>query len=193
MTKLIVGLGNPGPEYVNTRHNIGFLIIDHFAQSVGVDLQRNKYHGVFGEFHPSGGEKVILVKPQTYMNVSGECVAPWINFLKLPGESVLILHDELDLEFGQMKAQWAAGPAGHGGIKNIIKSLGHQDFCRLRVGVGHPGERKRVVRHVLSPFTGEEQGDLTDLLDRGVEAVRLFIEKGLDPVAQLFNTKGPKN
>jgi len=189
MPKLIIGLGNPGKEYEGTRHNIGFLILDQFAREKGVELNRKKFKGYFGEWFDPQGEKIILVKPQTYMNLSGECVGSWVHFLKLSGEDILLIHDELDLPLGRFKAQWAAGPAGHGGLKSVFEKIGHQELCRLRVGVGHPGDRERVVGHVLSPFTSEEEKVFDKVVKRGVEGVQIFIEKGLDPLAQAVNKK----
>ncbi len=187
MTKLVVGLGNPGSEYQNTRHNIGFRIVDQLAQNYRVALDRKKFQSHFAEFLSSSGEKVVLVEPQTFMNLSGESVVSWVNFLKIPGENLLVIHDELDLSLGKFKAQWSAGPAGHNGVRSIIEKLGHQRFNRLRVGVGHPGNSHRVKGHVLSPFHKEESLCVEEILTKAVQAVSLFLEKGLDPVAQLVN------
>lgn len=189
MTKLIVGLGNPGKEYEKTRHNVGFFIIDRLAKDWGLSLSRKKFQALFGEYFHPNGEKVILLKPQTFMNLSGDSVQPWIDFLKVPGEDVLVIHDELDLPLGRFKAQWEAGPAGHNGVRSIIQRLGHQRFNRLRVGVGHPGRSGKVVSHVLSPFSEEEWGILTEVIDTGAKSVKTFIEKGLDPVAQIVNRR----
>jgi len=189
MAKLIFGLGNPGKEYADTRHNIGFNIVDELAREWGVDLSRNKFKGHYGEYHGAKGEKVILVKPQTFMNLSGECVQPWVAFLKIPEEDILVIHDELDLPLGRFKAQWAAGPAGHNGIRSIIEKLGHKNFNRLRVGVGHPGRTSAVTGHVLSPFSREEEEKVQQVIAKGVEAAKLFVKMGLDPVAQMVNTR----
>jgi PTH1 family peptidyl-tRNA hydrolase len=189
MTKLIVGLGNPGKEYEKTRHNVGFFIIDRLAKDWGLSLSRKKFQALFGEYFHPNGEKVILLKPQTFMNLSGDSVQPWMDFLKVPGEDVLVIHDELDLPLGRFKAQWEAGPAGHNGVRSIIQRLGHQRFNRLRVGVGHPGRSGKVVSHVLSPFSEEELKILPEVIATGAESVKTFIEKGLDPVAQIVNRR----
>ena len=188
MTKLIIGLGNPGKEYEKTRHNVGFFILDRLAQEWGESFQRQKFQGYYAEHH-GAGEKVVLVQPQTYMNLSGECVARWVSFLKISDEDLLVVHDEIDLPMGKFKAQWAAGPAGHNGIRSIIEKLGHKNFNRLRVGVGHPGRRGKVVNHVLTPFRKEEIDQLEEILPIAVEAVQTFVKMGLDPVAQMVNRK----
>jgi peptidyl-tRNA hydrolase, PTH1 family len=188
MAKLLVGLGNPGKKYAKTRHNVGFLILDRLAEKWGVSLNREKFSGIFGE-HRQDEEKIYLVKPQTFMNLSGECVQSWARFLKLEPGDLLVTHDELDLPLGRMKAQWAAGPAGHQGVTHIVDRLGHQDFNRLRVGVGHPGKQKEVVDFVLSPFSAEEQPLLEEVLDQAVHALETFVQKGLDAVARMVNRR----
>src|SRR5262245_58476137 len=155
MPKLVVGLGNPGKEYEKTRHNVGFFIVDRLAEEWRADFRRQKFHGHYAE-HRLGGEKVLLVKPETFMNLSGQCVGPWVDFLKLGGEDLLVIHDELDLPFGRMKAQFSASAAGQKGVASIIAALGHKDFCRLRVGVGRPPERQGGADHVLAAFNAEE-------------------------------------
>lgn len=189
MTKLIVGLGNPGKELENTRHNIGFFILDQLAQEWGVKITQKKFQGQFGEYLGEDKEKIVLLKPQTYMNLSGECVASWVSFLKIPNENILVIHDEIDLPLGRMKAQWAAGPAGHNGVRSIHEKLGHKNINRLRVGVGHPGHQTRVIKHVLTPFSKKEQKDVTAVIKKGVEAAKLFVKMGLDPVCRMVNRK----
>jgi PTH1 family peptidyl-tRNA hydrolase len=190
MAKLLVGLGNPGKKYAKTRHNIGFFVLDRLAEAWRISLHREKFSGHFGE-HREAGEKVYLLQPQTFMNLSGDCVQPWVHFLKLEPQDLLVVHDELDLPLGRMKAQWAAGPAGHQGVSSIALRLGHQEFNRLRVGVGHPGRQKEVNDFVLSPFHAQEQPVLEETLDLAVEALTLFIEKGLDAVARMVNRRAP--
>ena len=189
MTKLIVGLGNPGKDYENTRHNIGFLILDDLAQAWGLDFSKKKFQGEYAEYFHPNGEKIILVKPQTFMNLSGKCVAAWVNFLKIEDLDVLVVHDELDLPLGRFKAQFEAGPAGHNGVRSIVQEMGHQRMNRLRVGVGHPGRSTQVVSHVLSPFSKADTEKLAEVRKQGVQAVETFVEKGLDPVAQMFNRR----
>ena len=188
MAKLLVGLGNPGKKYAKTRHNVGFLILDRLAEKWGVSFDREKFSGNFGE-HREGDEKIYLLKPQTYMNLSGESAQPWIKFLKLEPADLLVVHDEIDLPLGRMKAQWAAGTGGHQGVTSIVERLGHKDFNRLRVGVGHPGSKEKVPDFVLSPFSSEEQSLLEEVLDQGVLALETFVQKGLDAVARMVNRR----
>lgn len=188
MAKLVVGLGNPGKKYEKTRHNVGFFLLDRLALQWEIPLRKEKFSGLYGE-HTLAREKILLLKPQTFMNLSGQCVASWLKFLKIPPENLLVIHDEIDLPLGRMKAQFSAGPAGHRGVASIIECLGTRDFNRLRVGVGHPGRRREVENYVLSGFKGEERELLEKSLEMGLEAVLLFLQKGLDAMAQLVNKR----
>ncbi len=189
MIKLIVGLGNPGKEYQKTRHNVGFFIANHLAEEAGVSLGRKKFKGHYGEFFFDAETKVILLEPQTFMNLSGQCVAPWIDFLKIEGKNVLVLHDDLDLPLGRMRGQWAGSSGGHNGLDSIIENLGHPNFCRLRVGIGRPPYKKDVIPYVLSPFSAEEKKVVASEIKRGVEAVNVFLKMGLDSMMQIVNRK----
>jgi len=191
LAKLIVGLGNIGHEYEKTRHNVGFFIVDRLAEELGIAFQRTKFHGQFGELLAPSGEKIILLKPQTMMNLSGKSVAPWMDFLKLAGEDTLVIHDELDLPLGRMKGQWAGSSGGHNGIASILENLGHSDFCRLRVGVGRPAAKHQVIRFVLSPFGSEELPLVKETVEKGLEAAQVFLKMGLDPMMQMVNRKAP--
>ena len=188
MTKLIVGLGNIGKKYAKTRHNFWFFILDRLALSRDCDLSREKFQGLYGDFL-LGEEKVILLKPQTMMNLSGECVAPWLDFLKLDGRDVIIVYDELDLPLARLRGQWDGGAGGHNGIASIIEFVGHPDFCRLRVGIGRPPTKSQVVSYVLSPFQETELEEVKGAIDRAVQALEIFVEKGLDPMMQVVNKK----
>ena len=191
MPKLIVGLGNPGKEYEKTRHNVGFFIVDRLAEEWGADFRRQKFHGYYAE-HREGDEKILLVKPETFMNLSGKCVGPWTDFLKLEGDDLLVIHDELDLDFGRMKAQFSASAAGQKGVASIIEALGHKDFCRLRVGIGRPRIQGGGANHVLAAFSQDERKMLDEeLLPKASEAVKIFVKMGLDPMMQMVNTKRP--
>jgi len=192
MPKLLVGLGNPGKEYEKTRHNVGFFIVDRLAELWGADFRRQKFHGHYAE-HREGDEKILLVKPETFMNLSGQCVGAWVEFLKLEGNDLLVVHDELDLPFGRMKAQFSASAAGQKGVASIIASIGHKDFCRLRVGIGRPPAQRSGADHVLAAFTKAERQVLDEeVLPKAVEAVQTFLKMGLDPMMQMVNTKPAK-
>ncbi len=189
MPKLIVGLGNIGKDYEKTRHNVGFFVVDRLAELQNTDLGRSKFKGQFGEFFAENGEKVILLKPQTMMNLSGESVAPWMEFLKIPGSDTMIVYDELDLPLGRLRGQWGGGSGGHNGIRSITTCLGHPDFCRLRVGIGRPALKTQVTSYVLSPFSKQEIPQVEATVDQAVKAVELFIKMGLDPMMQMVNKR----
>jgi len=191
MPKLIVGLGNPGKEYEKTRHNVGFFLVDRLAEEWGADFRRQKFHGYYAE-HREGDEKILLVKPQTFMNLSGTCVGAWVDFLKIEGRDLIVVHDELDLPLGRMKAQWSASAAGQKGVSSIIQAIGHKDFCRLRVGIGRPPAQRGGADHVLAAFQGEERRILQEeVLPKSLEALKTFVKLGLDPILQMVNTRPP--
>ncbi|MCE9625609.1 MAG: aminoacyl-tRNA hydrolase [Deltaproteobacteria bacterium] len=191
MPKLIVGLGNPGKEYEKTRHNVGFFLVDRLAEEWGADFRRQKFHGYYAE-HREGDEKILLVKPQTFMNLSGQCVGAWVDFLKIEGRDLIVVHDELDLPLGRMKAQWSASAAGQKGVASIIHAIGHKDFCRLRVGIGRPPSQGGGAGHVLAAFQGEERRILEEeILPKSLEALKTFVKLGLDPILQMVNTRPP--
>lgn len=190
---LIVGLGNPGPKYALTRHNIGFLALDLFAEGLGAKSwnEEQKAHTVKFKVEEAGQEhQVLLAKPMTYMNKSGESVVALMNFYKIPKENVLVVYDEIDVAFGKMKIQTARSPGGHNGIKNITELLGHNQFARLRLGVSRPPHPEMdVADYVLSKFSVEEQNSLPDFLNRAGDAIDSFIFNGLEKTANLFNQK----
>lgn len=190
---LIVGLGNPGPKYALTRHNIGFLALDLFAESLSARAwnEEHKAHTVKFKLEESGKEEqVLLAKPKTYMNKSGESVVALMNFYKIPKENILVVYDEIDIPFGKMKLQTARSPGGHNGIKNITELLGHNQFARLRLGVSRPPHPEMdVADYVLSKFSPDEQNGLPDFLNRAGDAMDSFIFNGLEKTANLFNQK----
>jgi len=151
MIRLIVGLGNPGPEYADTRHNAGFWWVDEAVRKLGGQLAFDRnYKGVVARINRSGADgPVWLLQPMTYMNLSGQSVAPLARFFKIAPAEVLVVHDELDLAPGQMKLKQGGGAAGHNGLKDILAQLGSPDFWRLRIGIGHPGDRGEVANWVL--------------------------------------------
>jgi PTH1 family peptidyl-tRNA hydrolase len=185
---LIVGLGNPGSQYELTRHNAGFLALDYFADEQGWSLCAEKWQGLHG-----GGllteQRVILVKPKTFMNRSGECVSRFAAFHRICPERILILHDDLDLPQGKIKVAAKGGAGGHNGIRSLIQHLGGQNFARLKIGIGRPprneqGQGMPVERYVLSAFGDEELTLFNSRLPLIQEAVELFISQG---VAQCMN------
>jgi PTH1 family peptidyl-tRNA hydrolase len=175
---LIAGLGNPGREFKGNRHNIGFMVVDRLAEKYGIRLGRVQQKAITGEGRIKE-RPVILVKPQTFMNRSGDSVGPLANYYKVALEHVLVVYDEIDLPFGTLRLRSKGGSGGHNGMRSIIQHLG-QDFPRLRLGVGRPSGRMPPAAHVLRDFDKDEQPILIELLDLVVEAVETFLIEGVD-------------
>ena len=177
--KLIVGLGNPGRDYRWTRHNAGFLLIDCLAQKHGIELSKRGLKSVYGR-GKIGGEEVLLAKPQTFMNLSGEAVSRLLRFFKVPPENLIVLHDDLDLAWGAIRIRLRGGHGGHKGIKSILEALGGFDqFVRCKVGIGRPGNpRQDPADFVLEPLGGNEREDFKELMGRGAEAVEVILREG---------------
>ncbi len=182
---LVAGLGNPGREYADTRHNAGFLVVDELARRHGGTF-RSKFSGDLSELRIDG-HRVALLKPQTYMNESGRSVQPAVKFFKVEPESLLVVHDEVDLELGRLQARLGGGLAGHNGLRSVAKSLGTPDFTRLRIGVGRPerGDPRPVADWVLTPFTDDV--DVDALVARSADAVETLLRDGLDQAQRDFN------
>ena len=182
--KLIVGLGNPEPKYFMTRHNIGFLLVDSFCEK---ETFQNKYRSLICKTSLNK-ETVLFAKPQTYMNLSGEAVAEIVNFFKIDLENLLVIQDDVDQDFLNLKFQKNRGDGGHNGIKSIHSCLGTPDYARLKLGVGRSAVPEiDTANHVLSSFSKEELPKLKTFLKRSQEAVLHFIEKGLEQTANKFN------
>lgn len=182
---LVVGLGNPGREYERTRHNAGWLVLDELARRVDASW-RGKFSGKLAEVRFDGA-KLALLKPETFMNDSGRSVAAAARFFKVEPESLLIVHDDVDLEPGRLQARDGGGLAGHNGLRSLAQSLGSQDFLRLRIGVGRPGrgDHRSVADYVLSGFDPDE--DLDALVARSADAVETLAREGLEATQQKFN------
>jgi PTH1 family peptidyl-tRNA hydrolase len=178
--KLIVGLGNPGKEYAGTRHNAGFWWVDELARSHSVSFKvGSKFHGLIARATMHGHE-VHLLKPQTFMNISGRAVGAVAQFYKIEPAQILVVHDELDLPPGSAKLKLGGGHGGHNGLKDIIAHLGTKDFWRMRVGIGHPGERNEVSNYVLNAPRKEEQVLIDEAMQRAQEVAPLIIEGKLE-------------
>ncbi len=174
--KLIVGLGNPGREYESTRHNAGFWWVDEFAHAHKFTFKaESKFHGLTarGQVH---GHEVLLLKPQTFMNASGRALAALAQFYKIEPQHMLVVHDELDLPPGSAKLKLGGGHGGHNGLKDIIAHLGTRDFWRLRIGIGHPGERADVMGYVLHPPLREEGELIAQAMQRSHDVANLIVE-----------------
>lgn len=185
-TYLLVGLGNPGREYRGNRHNVGFMVIDHLGQDWGVRLSKVQARALIG-LGRYLGHKIILAKPQTYMNLSGQSVSSLMRFYKLPLENLLVIHDDLDLPLGTIRLRPSGGSAGQKGLNSIIQQLGTQNFARLRIGIGRPPGRMDPADYVLQNFSNEEQEMLTMVLGRAEEAVQGFLHLGLEQTMSRFN------
>jgi PTH1 family peptidyl-tRNA hydrolase len=183
---LIVGLGNPGREYRQNRHNIGFRAIDHLAQVWGIPLGNVRNKALIGQ-GIKGEVRIILVKPQTFMNLSGQSVASLLRFYKIPQEKLLVIYDDLDLSPGTLRLRENGGSAGHKGMTSIIEQLGSNAFPRLRLGIGRPPGRLPVENYVLQNFSEKEEELLSSLADRVVEAVDVFIKNGMNAAMNQFN------
>ena len=182
---LVAGLGNPGREYARTRHNIGWMVVDELARRHGGSW-RAKFSGQLAEVRLDEA-RLALVKPETYMNESGRSISAAARFFKTPVDSVVVVHDDVDLEEGRLQARLGGGLAGHNGLRSIASALGAQDFIRLRIGVGRPGrgDRRSVADYVLAPFAPET--DVDALVARSVDAVESLVRDGLKTAQQRFN------
>jgi peptidyl-tRNA hydrolase, PTH1 family len=182
---LVAGLGNPGREYADTRHNVGFMVCDELARRHGGSF-RSKFSGELAEVRVEGS-RVALLKPQTYMNESGRAVRPAARFFKVDPGALLVVHDEVDLEPGRLQARRGGGLAGHNGLRSIAQELGTQDFLRLRVGVGRPerGDSRPVADFVLSRFSPDV--DVDGLVARAADAVVTLVREGVEQTQQRFN------
>lgn len=180
MIKLIAGLGNPGPEYTKTRHNAGVWFVEQLAQRNNISLRpEKKYSGLYGKGQIDG-ELVHLIIPTTFMNRSGHAVAPLANFFRIPVESILIAHDELDILPGSIKIKQGGGHGGHNGLKDIIASMGNnKEFYRLRIGIGHPGHRDKVTGYVLGKAPSSEQSLIENAIDEATRCFELWQTDGL--------------
>jgi peptidyl-tRNA hydrolase, PTH1 family len=187
--KLIVGLGNPGADYSKTRHNAGFWFCERLAQDLGVSLSHEtRFHGVVGNARSAG---VWLLEPQTFMNRSGQAVRALMQFYRIEPDEMLVVHDELDLVPGRMQLRFGGGLGGHNGLKDITAQLGTQDYWRIRVGIGHPGDRNEVANYVLKPPRKEENELIDAALDRALLAWPLLAQADFTTATQRINSKPP--
>lgn len=184
--RLIVGLGNPGAEYADSRHNAGFWLCERLAAQLGTELRReSRFHGIAGRTR----EQLWLLMPQTFMNCSGQAVGALMRFYRISPAEMLVLHDELDLSPGALRLKFGGGLGGHNGLKDIAAHLGTQDFWRLRIGVGHPGDRNQVVDYVLKKPRAEERVQIEEALDRALDAWPLLARGEYPAAMQKINTR----
>jgi PTH1 family peptidyl-tRNA hydrolase len=188
--KLIVGLGNPGRVYANNRHNIGFICLNHFARSRGIKFDRKQARARIGTGKVAGKE-VVVAKPQTYVNLSGQSVSRLIRKFNINLNDLLVIHDDLDLPLGKIRISHGSGSGGHKGVKSIITELGSQDLVRLRVGIGRPTKtvlsEAEIIAYVLSDFTPEEKQVISQVIPRVSEAILYLLTEGLTPAMNRYN------
>ncbi len=182
---LIAGLGNPGRTHLYNRHNLGFMVVDRLAARHNIETKRVQTKALIGTGHIAG-RPVILAKPQTFMNLSGEAVGPLMNYYKIPMGNLLVIYDELDIPFGVIRLREKGGPGGHNGMRSIIQHVG-SDFARLRVGIGRPPGRMDPAAFVLQDFGRDDLPLVSEMLSTAVEAVESFIENGIDLTMSRFN------
>lgn len=186
--KLIIGLGNPGKEYIGTRHNIGFEAIDALAEDYSISVNKSKFKALYGEGRV-GSKKAILVKPQTYMNLSGESVKAFATWYKIKEEDILIIYDDVSLPPGKLRIRTKGSAGGHNGIKSIIQHLGTNEFERIKIGIGEKPQGWNLADYVLSRFTNAEQKIMNETMDDVVGATNTIMEKGIEDAMNKYNPK----
>lgn len=182
--KIIVGLGNPGRSYSRHRHNVGFMAIDVLGGRHGIEIAKRSFGSLVGSGSVAG-EAVLLAKPLTYMNLSGDSVAPLLRYYRLEPDQLIVVHDDLDLEFGKLKLVRSAGHGGHNGVRSIIETIGSNDFFRVRVGIGRPSPEEDAAGYVLKSFDDEKAAKA--LVDRAADAAEAIISLGLSAAQQKFH------
>lgn len=183
---LVVGLGNPGPEYEATRHNVGFRAVDRLADELRIPMMKTTFSAIWGG-KESGGREIYLAKPMTYMNLSGRAVSKLMANLKLPIRNVIVIHDDIDLEFSCVKVKVGGGSGGHRGLASITQDTGSPDYVRVRIGVGRPPGRKAAADFVLAPFMRSEVDDIALAIDRAAEAALDVVNNGVDQAMGRYN------
>jgi peptidyl-tRNA hydrolase, PTH1 family len=187
---LIAGLGNPGLRHKANRHNVGFMLLDRLAATAGISLARVQQRAVVGDGR-FAGHPVILAKPQTYMNLSGDAVGPLVHYYKIPLANVLVVYDELDLPLGTLRLREKGGAGGHNGMRSIIYHLG-QDFPRLRLGIDRPPGRMNPAAYVLQDFSGDERPIVDEMLNQAVQAVETYLQEGIQLAMSRYNGPAQK-
>lgn len=198
---VVAGLGNPGEQYSRSRHNAGFMTVDRIAKAKGVELNRRRFKGVTAEI-ALAEKPALLVKPQTFYNLSGECISDLLGYFKIAPEHLIVLHDELDLEAGRLRIKQGGGDAGNRGVRSIAESLGTTNFIRVRIGIGRPleftvemepGRQPKTEENkdfLLRPMTAAERQALAPILDRAAQAVEAIAEHGLEAAMNRYNQRG---
>ncbi|WP_378951146.1 aminoacyl-tRNA hydrolase [Pelosinus sp. sgz500959] len=183
--KIVVGLGNPGDEYRDTRHNVGFMAVDEIARRLGIHSWKKRNQALVAEYR--GDESILLVKPQTYMNLSGIAVGELARWYKVPVEDVIVIFDDMDLPIGRLRLRMKGGSGGHRGIESLLNQLSKDTFNRVRIGIDRPPTGWQVVDYVLSRFTKEEQPLLESAIDKAAEAVECIVKQGMNKAMNIHN------
>lgn len=186
--KCVIGLGNPGRKYEKTRHNVGFFVIDELIERHHLDFTKSKFKCDYA-MEDIGGEKVLFIKPQTFMNLSGEGVRPLLDFYKIAVEDIVVIYDDLDLPTGKIRLREKGGHGGHNGIRSLIEHLGTKEFKRIRIGVGRPTNNTPVVKYVLQPFLKEEAADVDLAVQLAADAADMWFKEKFVDVMNQFNQK----
>lgn len=186
--RLIVGLGNPGKEYLFSRHNLGFMVVDRLAGDLDVRVTRNQFDALAGD-GTICGDRIILAKPQTFMNLSGTAVSALLRFYKLEMDDLIVIHDDLDLAFDAVRIKKGGGAGGNKGVLSIINQLGNPDFVRVRLGIGKPSRKEMTEAYVLGRFFPEEMEKLPQILARAADAVEAIVKSGLAAAMNRFNQR----
>lgn len=186
---LIVGLGNPGPRYENTRHNVGFRAVERLAQKYGLSFTKIEHKAQVAS-GTINGQRVILAKPQTYMNVSGDSVAPIARFYKIEPDHIIVVHDDLDLPLGTLRIRKEGSSGGQNGLKHILQRLGTQSVPRVRIGIGRPPGRMDPADYVLTPFKGDDEILAIEMMDRAVTAIETWLNEGIELAMSRHNGTG---
>lgn len=183
---LIVGLGNPGKEYENTRHNMGFKVLNKLSEKYNIPITKSKFNGKYGTGIIEN-EKVILLEPQTYMNLSGEAIKPMLDFYKVAPSKLLIIYDDIDINPGKIKIRMKGGPGTHNGMKSVVKELGTEEFPRIRVGIGQPISKIAMIDYVIGYVPEEELKILNEGIDKAEQALEEILKSGLNYAMNKFN------
>lgn len=187
---LVVGLGNPGPNYARTRHNVGFMVLDLLAERIGSPFKLHKKSGADVATGRLKGRPAVLARPRCYMNESGRQVGPLAKFYSVPTSDVVVIHDDLDLDFGRIRLKQGGGEGGHNGLRSIATVLGSKDFQRVRLGIGRPPGRQDPAAFVLQAFNTGERAELPTICEQAGDATELLIELGLEPAQNLVHAWG---
>ena len=186
--KLIIGLGNPGKEYENTRHNTGFMVLDRLSEKLNIEMTQNKFKGLYGKSKYKG-EDVILLKPQTYMNLSGESIIQFVNYYKIDIENVIIIYDDIDIEPGIVKLRKKGGAGSHNGMKSVVENLKTTNFPHVRIGTGKPLIKSDLINYVIGKVSNEDYEILLNGINTGREAVEEIVKNGVDRAMNVINSK----